>query len=303
MTTTTAPGLNRYLFTETGADSAALNVLGTLVHRFPDEGDYLIRVRRDDELVGSRLVAVSDDYHTIQATYDLASFDDAGASDDPNGCSCEGDFDCIREDGVAVFHVGAGPGGYAVTVDPVGERRERREFDSDELVEDDLFSVLLLRPGQYTARNEVDGAEVAVTVRYPDGRTDAARQDAELVTVDDDGFDVDAIELDPARGLSFLVEAPARIVVELDAADERAGDDVTPTTAGRRSSRLAVGSVVPFEPADFSEREVEARLEGVTSASDLRALVVAERRGNDRDAVVSAMRGKLRDTVRRTRSP
>ena len=148
MTTTTAPGLNRYLFTETGADSAALNLLGTLVHRSPDEGDYLIRVRRDDELVGSRLVAVSDDYHTIQATYDLASFDDAGASDDPNGCSCEGDFDCIREDGVAVFHVGAGPGGYAVTVDPVGERRERREVSHCAPVADDLVPGLLLPPGQ-----------------------------------------------------------------------------------------------------------------------------------------------------------
>ncbi|MBB6646483.1 hypothetical protein [Halobellus ruber] len=303
MTTTTAPGLNRYLFTETGADSAAVNVLGTLVHRFPDEGDYLIRVRRDGELVGSRLLAVSDDYHTIQATYDLASFDDADAGSDPEGCSCEGEFDCIREDGVAVFHVGSGPGGYSITVDPVGERRERREFDSDELVEDDLFSVLLLRPGRYTARNEVDGAEVAVTVRYPDGRIDAARQDAELVTVDDEGFDAEAIELDPARGVSFLIEAPARIVVELDAADERAGDDVGPTKVGRRSPTLTVGSVVPFEPADFSEREVEAQLENVTSANDLRALLVAERRGNDRSTVVEAMRGKLRDTVRRNRSP
>lgn len=301
MTTTTAPGLNRYLFTETGADSAALNVLGTLVHRFPDEGDYLIRVRRGDELVGSRLLAVSDDYHTIQATYDLASFDDVNAGDDPDGCSCEGDFDCIREDGVAVFHVGAGPGGYSVTVDPVGERRERREFDSDELVEDDLFSVLLLRPGRYTARNEVDGAEMAVTVRYPDGRTDAARQDAELVTVDDDGFDAEAIELDPARGLSFLIEDPARIVVDLDTVDERAGDGVAPTKAGHRSPTLTVGSVAPFDPTDYTATEVEAHLEAVRSASDLRALLVAERRGNNRRTVVAGMREKLRETVRRNR--
>ena len=301
MTTATAPGLNRYLFTETGADSAALNVLGTLVHRFPDEGDYLIRVRRGDELVGSRLLAVSDDYHTIQTTYDFASFDDAGAGDDPDGCSCEGDFDCIREDGVAVFHVGAGPGGYSVTVDPVGERRERREFDSDELVEDDLFSVLLLRPGQYTARNEVDGAEMAVTVRDPDGRTDAARRDAALVTVDDDGFDTEAIELDPARGLSFLIEDPARIVVDLDTADERGGDGVAPTKAGRRSPTLTVGSVVPFDPTDHSPSEVETRLEDVRNASDLRALLVAERRGNNRRTVVAGMREKLRETVRRNR--
>ena len=119
---------------------------------------------------------------------------------------------------------------------------------------------------------------MAVTVRYPDGRTDAARQDVELLT---------AIELDPALGLSFLTEAPARIVVELDEVDERAGDDSVPARTGRRSPTLAVGSVVPFEPADCSEREAETRLEGVTGASDLRGLVVAERRGNDRDAVTT----------------
>lgn len=303
MTTTTAPGLNRYLFTETGADSADLNVLGTLVHRFPDEGDYLVRVRRGDELVGSRLLAVSDDYHTIQATYDLASFDDADAGDAPDGCSCEGDFDCIREDGVAVFHVGSGPGGYSVTVDPVGERRERREFDSDELVEDDLFSVLLLRPGRYTARNEVDGAEMTVTVRYPDGRTDAARQDAELVAVDDDGFDAEAIELDPARGLSFLIEDPAHIVIELDEADGRAGGSVAPTKSLRRSRRLTVGSTLPFEPVDHTASEIKTRLETTASASDLRALLVAERRGNDRSSVVAAVRERLRETARKPRKP
>lgn len=300
MTTTAAPGLNRHLFTETGADSATLNVLGTLVHRFPDEGDYLIKVHRDDELVGSRLLVVSDDYHIPQATYDLASFNAAG--DDTDSCACEDNFDCIREDGVAVFHVGAGPGGYSVVVDPVGERRERREFDSDELVEDDLFSVLLLRPGRYTARNEVDGAEMAITIRYPDGRTDAAKRDAEIVTVSDDGFDAEAVKLDPARGLSFLIEDPARVVVELNEADERAGDGVAPTKPIHRSSKLTVGSAVPFEPADSTASEVDEQLEDVTSAGDLRALLVAERRGDGRSTVLAAMREKLRETVRRDRT-
>ena len=40
--------LNRHLFTETGTDSGALTVLGTVVHRFPDPGDYLVVIGSDD---------------------------------------------------------------------------------------------------------------------------------------------------------------------------------------------------------------------------------------------------------------
>lgn len=290
--------LNHYLFEETGTDSAELNVLGTLIHRFPDEGDYVIEVRRGDTLVGSRLLAVSDDYHTLQVTYDLSAFGDTGECDCRPKCSCEGDFDCIREDGAAVFHVGSGPGGYSVTVDPVGERRERREFDSGELAEDDAFSALLLRPGSYTAKNTLGDASAELTVNYPDGRTGAANQDAIVVTVTDDGFEPAEVEMDPGRGVSFVVETEARIVIELDEPHEKATDDLDRRRPSRRSDRIAVTSVTPFDPSDHTASEIESEVATINTATELRAVLLAERRGDNRKTVVETIRNRIRDVSR-----
>ena len=290
--------LNHHLFEETGTDSAELNVLGTLVHRFPDEGDYMIEVRQGDALVGTRLLAVSDGYHTPQVTYDLAAFDDADECDCGPTCSCEADFDCIREDGVAVFHVGSGPGGYSVTVDPVGERRERREFDSGELAEDDAFSALLLRPGSYVARNTLGDASAELTVTYPTGPTGAATQDALVVTVTDDGFEPATVEMDPGRGVSFVVETDARIVVELDDPHEKATDDPDRGRPARRPDRLAVASVVPFEPGDRTAAEIESEAASLNTATELRAVLLAERRGKNRTTVAETLRNRIRAVSR-----
>lgn len=290
--------LNHYLFTETGTDSAELNVLGTLIHRFPDEGDYMIEVRQGDAMVGSRLLAVSDDYHTLQVTYDLSAFGDTDECDCGWKCSCEGDFDCIREDGAAVFHVGSGPGGYSVTVDPVGESRERREFDSDELAADDAFSALLLRPGSYLAKNTLGDASAELTVNYPDGRTGAANQDAIVVTVTEDGFEPAEVEMDPGRGVSFVVETEARIVIELDEPHEKATGDLDRRRPSRRSHRLAVASVTPFDPSEHTAMEIESEVETINTATELRAVLLAERRGDNRKTVVETIRNRIRDVSR-----
>lgn len=291
--------LNHYLFKETGTDSGELNVLGTLVHRFPDEGDYMIEVRQGETLVGSRLLAVSDDYHTLQATYDLSAFGDTGECDCGSKCSCEGDFDCIREDGAAVFHVGSGPGGYSVTVEPVGERRERREFDSGKLVEDDAFSALLLRPGSYTARNTLGDAAAELTVNYPEGRMGAANQDALVVTVTDAGFQPATIEMDPGRGVSFVVETDARIVIELDEPDERASNDPERMRPVRRSDRIDVTSITPFDPSEITASEIESEVATINTATELRAVLLAERRGNNRKTVARTIRNRIREVSRR----
>ena len=298
MSTTSTPKLNRYLFTETGSDSAAVNVLGMLVHRFPDDGDYVIEVHRDDTFVGSRLLAVSHDYHTVQVTYDLVTFGTDSDCGCKRLCSCEDEFDCIREDGVAVFHVGSGPGGYSVTVEPVGERRERREFDSDELTEDDIFSVLLLRPGVYTARNERTDGSAEITVRYPDGDRQAASRDATEITVTDDGFEPSTVEIDPARGVSFIIETAARIVVELDESHERAADDMDSTSSVRRPPRLTIGSAVPFDTSERTHADIESAVASLTNPMELRALLLAERRGENRKTVVRTLRKRIRDTSR-----
>lgn len=289
--------INRHMFTETGTDTGALTVLGTVVHQFPDEGDYVVEVHHGDRLVGSRLLVVDDEYHTVQVSYDLAAFGADEGCDCHGHCSCEADFDCIREDGFAVFHVGSGAGGYRVTVDPVGERRERREFDSAALGDDDTVGVLLLRPGRYSVRNDRDGSRAEVTVRYPDGLADTATRAPVEFTVSDEGIEPRSVEVDPGRGLRFDVETEARLVVELEAAHEKATDDVGRPAV--RRPRLGIASTTPFDPAELTRDEVESAVADVSNPAVVRALLLAERRGKDRSTVVETLRKRVNEVQRR----
>lgn len=301
--------LNRHLFTETGTDSGALNVLGTLVHQFPDAGDYVVEVSRDGELVGRELLVVSDEYHAVQATFDLSTVGertDAGDCGCESPCTCEDqDYTCIREDGFAVFHVGRGPGGYTVVVDPVGERREAREFESTELTEVDTFAAVLLRPGEYAMRNLVTDHEGSVVVTYPDPDSERGREARrESVTVEctDDGFDPEAVELHPAQGLVFRVETPSRVEVELVEPHERATGDAGPVRV--RNPRRPVLSdrrrtLRPrLDPGEFSADDLESELASVTNPLEVRAILATERRSKNRSNAVEAITARLEELER-----
>lgn len=298
--------LNRHLFTETGTDSGALNVLGTVVHQFPDEGDYVVEVSREGEPVGRRLLVVSDDYHSVQADFDLSAFGpttvddgcDCGGTGGAN-CDCEGEsYTCIREGGFGVFYVGRGPGGYTVVVDPVGERREAREFDSTEIAEDDTFAAVLVRPGKYVVRNLATDDEGSVTVTYPDpDREREAVRESVAVECTDEGFDPAEAELHPGQGLVFTVETPARIRIELVEPHERATDDARPVRVSnpRRPGLAARGRTRQsrVDPSDLSTADLKTRLESVTSPLELRAVLAAERRGRNRQGAKRAIERRL----------
>jgi hypothetical protein len=305
--------INRHLFTETGTDSASLNVLGTLVHRFPDEGDYVIEVSRDGQLLGSHLLVVSDEYHAVQADFDLSTFGGptTGIGDDDcdchGPCTCEAQaYTCVREDGYAVFYVGRGPGGYTVTVDPVGERREAREFDSRKLGEDDTFAAVLLRPGTYAVRNPVADAETRLVVTYPDPeKGSAAVRQPVTVECAEGGFEHEreVLEIHPGQGLVFDIGTPSRVVVELREPDERATEGGGPgrvrmvnpnrsALSGRRRVRPRV------DPTERSVEELESDLASVTNVGEVRAVLATERRGENRSTAVEAIGRRLRELER-----
>lgn len=306
--------VNRHLFTETGTDSASLNVLGTLVHQFPDEGDYVVEVSRDDQLLGSRLLVVSDEYHAVQADFDLSTFGEPRAGTEADDCDCTGpctceaqEHTCIREDGYAVFYVGRGPGGYTVTVDPVGERREAREFDSTKLGEDDTFAVVLLRPGTYAVRNPLADAATSVVVTYPDPEKgkEAVRQPVPIECTED-GFEHEreALEVHPGQGLVFDIGTPSRVVVELREPDERATEGggpgrvrmVNPNRPSLSGRRRRLRPRV--DPTERSVEELESALASVTNVSEVRAVLAAERRGENRSTAVEAIGRRLRELER-----
>jgi hypothetical protein len=317
------PRLNRYLFTETSVDSGAVNVLGTLVHPFPEGGEYVIEVSRGDELLGSRLLVVSDDYHAIQADVDLSTFGSTSRLDEACGCKgacgCEDQhYSCIRVGGFAVFHVGRGPGGYRVVVDALDDRRDppgyddgedtvadapTHQFDSTVLTEDDTFAAVLMRPGTYVMRNLETEAEGSVTVAYPDpDRGRGVRRESVTVRCTDGGFEPKSVDLHPAQGLVFRIEGPSRVEIELVEPHERATDDGGPVRVPnpRRPVVSDRGRTVTprVDPGTLSTDELESTLESITNPFEVRAILAMERQAQKRAKAMRMLKARLQQFER-----
>lgn len=279
--------LNRHLFTETGTDSGALNVLGTIVHRFPDEGDYLVTARRDGRPVGQRVLVVGEEYHSQAAQIDLGSLEDGG---DGCSCSCEAeDVICIRPDGFGVFHVSRGPGGYHVTVDPL-EERDVQELDGAALTEYDTVSATLFRPGRYSIRNDLTDHASTIDVPYPE-KGDQRPTEPVRVECDDRGFTEESITVAPAQGLVVEVDTDARIVIELDEPHEEASTDVDETP--EKGPRPPRGHRI--DPRRHDVEDLEKRLDAVERPGELKLMREVERASGNRSKATQAIERRLRD--------
>ena len=152
---------DKNLFTQVGLDSGSLTMLGGVTHRFLEPGQYRGVVYQGKEILGGFYISVDKDSAAAQANIDLAAFEGSSAtpatSSGNSGCGCQpggthapAKFE-LNPKGYAVFHVSAGPGGYAVRVGKaVEDPKEQNQFDSRELKGDDIFSAFILRPGTYS---------------------------------------------------------------------------------------------------------------------------------------------------------
>ncbi len=238
--------LNRNLFIETGADSGALGMLATVVHRPRQPGDYAGSVYRGDQQVGEFALHVRDEESPMSVQIDLASqglpgdrrthgphasADDCGCDDDAGGAASGAKYE-VGRGGYVVFHVSGGSGGYHVQLaGPVSaEMLERREGDergkgdvwtSRELEPGDLFAATLLRPGTYSVTNE-RGGEAKLRLHYPErGKTAYRPPDAQRVAVTDNGFEPAGFELQPMQGQVYEIQAAARIQIALVEPEDR----------------------------------------------------------------------------------
>ena len=169
---------DKNLFTQVGLDSGSLTMLGGVTHRFLEPGQYRGVVYQGKEILGGFYISVDKDSAAAQANIDLAAFEGSSAtpatSSGNSGCGCQpggthapAKFE-LNPKGYAVFHVSAGPGGYAVRVGKaVEDPKEQNQFDSRELKGDDIFSAFILRPGTYSVMNVLGKGKGEVTVSYP----------------------------------------------------------------------------------------------------------------------------------------
>jgi hypothetical protein len=224
--------IDQNFFTQIGLDSGSLTMLGCVLHRFTDPGEYrcVILGGGSTETVfyvssdpGCAVASVNID---LAALAGAAATTTAGTSGSDCGCgggataASDGQHFVVHPKGHAVFHVSGGAGGYSVHARLAVEDREVLGYDTTSLVEGDIFSAVLMRPGRYSVRNTLGEARGEVTVAYPGtGQTAYKPPPPEVIEVGDE-FEPARVALKPMQGLTFNIHSGARVVIELEEPDD-----------------------------------------------------------------------------------
>jgi hypothetical protein len=213
---------------QTGLDSGALTMLGAVVHRFEEPGEYRGTVRRGDATEGVFYLLVDKESPVAAADIDLARL--AGSPQGDEGGACCGAPEAARFSvnprGYVLFRVSGGKGGYTVIVRRADVDEKTPVFNSAALDGGAIFSARILRPGTYSVSNARGKARVELAVSAPPKRFSGYRPPQPLrVAVTERGFHPEKIELKAAQGLIFECRAPARIVIELAKPDDRPGTE------------------------------------------------------------------------------
>jgi hypothetical protein len=227
-----ATTIDRNFFTQIGMDSGSLTMLGCVLHRFTDPGEYRCVVRSGDATEAVFYVSSDPGCAVASVNIDLAALagtapsTTAGETGPDCGCSSgaessgDGQHFVVHPRGHAVFHVSGGAGGYSVHARLAVDDRDVLGYDTTVLTAGDIFSAVILRPGRYSVGNALGAARAEVTVMYPGtGQTAYKPPAPEVVDVRDE-FEPARVALRPMQGLNFNIHTAARIVIELEEPDD-----------------------------------------------------------------------------------
>jgi hypothetical protein len=215
--------VNRQLLEQTTWDSGAPSGTAAVVHRFRSPGAYFATALHDDQVVGEVELAVLErpdrpevESPPLSTRLDLGWIR-RGLPERLN--AAQGERSLVAQEGYVLFSNAAQTTGYAVKVTKLEAPDDA--FDTRELGEDDLFSVTMVRPGTYKVSNSMTGSEGRITVAYPTiGERPYRPPEPASVVCGANGFDPQAVDLQPAQGLVFRFEVPSRIVITLTEPDD-----------------------------------------------------------------------------------
>ncbi len=209
--------LDRNFFTQIGLDSGALTMLGVIVHTFGEASEYRGAVISGDGNEAIFYVSVDPGCAVAGVNIDLAALAGTAPGAAAGG---QGPRYVVHPKGYAVFRVAGGPGGYAVSVRKAVEDPEVTAYDTRALQPGDIFSAILMRPGRYSVRNVLGDAKAEVTVSYPGDGKAAYKPPAPEAVELGETIEPAHIRLKPMQGMNFNVRTAARIVIELQEADD-----------------------------------------------------------------------------------
>jgi hypothetical protein len=232
------------LFTQIGLDSGSLTMLASVVHTFPEAGEYRGAVHLGEKVESVFYITADKNSPVAQVNVDLASLTAPAAQG--TGCCCPETKDAqnhfvVNPKGYAVFHVTAGAGGYYVHLRKAAEDPKQKIFDSRKLEEGDIYSAVILRPGRYSVTDTLGKTAAGeLTVHYPSVGKTAYRPPAPVrVEVGEKGFEPRKIEVHPGQGIVFQFKRTSRIKIELVKPDDGPAQRTEPPRAGWRKAFLS----------------------------------------------------------------
>ncbi len=136
---------------QTGLDSGALTMLGAVVRRFEEPGEYRGTVRRGDAIEKVFYLSVDKQSPVAAADIDLAKLAGSLPQQEETGrdcCPSEGEARfSVNPRGYVLFRVSGGRGGYSVNLRRADPDEKTPVFNSTALDGGASFSVHVLRPG------------------------------------------------------------------------------------------------------------------------------------------------------------
>jgi len=240
--------LDPHLFTQIGLDSGSLTMLGTVVHSFPEAGEYRCVVHAGERVKAAFTISSDKNSPAAQASIDLEGLVSGPRPSHPNDCTCCKDVSggagplkfVVNPRGYVQFHVSRGAGGYYVHARRMDAEEEDKGYDSRSLTEGDIFTAIVLRPGTYSVVNVVTGARGELLVNYPK-RTSKRYQPPPPVRVvcGQKSFDPNKLQVDPGQGVIFESQGLSRVVIKLEKPDDGPKLKAPAPPRGRIATKLA----------------------------------------------------------------
>lgn len=249
--------INRNFLEQTGFDSGIPVGLGMVIHQFREPGEYEVAFERDEQVLERvPLVVAAEPAGEAQASYPPPPRSAPEVEQPPQQVTIEvgqarravlapplGELEqpyLVRADGYVAFTARDKADSAAIVVRRRDVDGKDKSFDSRRLDSGDIFAVTLVRPGAYSLRNVLAGAEGRIRVAYPQVGKERYHPPPPIqVTCGREGFGISAIDLQPAQGIVFRIETPSRIQIELVEPDDGPQGPRPPGPGGWRKSRIA----------------------------------------------------------------
>lgn len=157
--------VNKNIINQTSFDSGSLTPLQTVYHKFTNSGSYYGILLKNDVIIGKFLITVNDTYKNNVIKIDIKNViaSQTYARNDKNYTN---QF-TLQTNGYATIYVSSGLGGYSIRINRIHHNKTEIEFDNRELCDNDIFSIVLIMPGEYIVTNNNGKIQGKIIVNYP----------------------------------------------------------------------------------------------------------------------------------------